>query len=498
MADSGPSAATRDDEVPIIAVTESSETDTPHSSSRTTIRSKMGKLKPSNAATKIREKLSAKLEKKEEKLDGSGSSGGMHDRLMAMLLQQIIPSDHTNDDDTETDMRSRAYINRPAFSLATMSTNFRRFNARIGVAFEFESRMIALFTWMAPTNTLAFLAIYTFICLDPKLLAVVPLALCCNFVMVPAFLARHPPPPSTSATDFYPLDGPPLAPPPRFKPASELSQDFFRNMRDLQNIMDDYSCMYDHVVKQVLPFLNFSDETFSSSLFIALFLSSLVLFVAAQLIPWRFAFLIVGWVAIGAGHPKVRDYLTAPENRAMMESQEKEAESIFNAFSDADIILNPAPEIREVEIFELQHRPSHSPNAEWESFVFTPVPYTPLSPARLAGERPRGTRFFEDVQTPEGWRWADKKWTLDMMSREWVEERCITGVEVEMEGERWVSDILYEDEGEQSGASNGNGKGKGKEKAIAWEEGQGRHRLDEWRRRRWTRFVERVVVTEEK
>ena len=109
---------------------------------------------------------------------------------------------------------------------------------------------------------------------------------------------------------------------------------------------------------------------------------------------------------------------------------------------------------------------------------------------------------------PRGWRWADKKWTLDLLSREWVEERCISGVEVEMEGERWVTDIRYDDGDDESVAesvlsSPGKSKGiamapKGKEKAksriITWEEGDGRHKLGEWRRRRWVRIVERVFV----
>jgi hypothetical protein len=92
-----------------------------------------------------------------------------------------------------------------------------------------------------------------------------------------------------------------------------------------------------------------------------------------------------------------------------------------------------------------------------------------------------------------------------------VDERCIAGVEVELEGERWVTDIMYEEQDEESVLSmspksakgpKGKGavKGKGNEKSriVTWEEGQGRHKLGEWRRRRWIRFVERVVVNASK
>jgi hypothetical protein len=64
--------------------------------------------------------------------------------------------------------------------------------------------------------------------------------------------------------------------------------------------------------------------------------------------------------------------------------------------------------------------------------MFTSSPYDPLSPARIAGDRPRGTRFFEDVAPPEGWEWASKKWELDLEPNEWVNERLIVGVEYDV------------------------------------------------------------------
>ena len=150
-------------------------------------------------------------------------------------------------------------------------------------------------------------------------------------------------------------------------------------------------------------------------------------------------------------------------------------------------MLDDAPEVREVEIFELQRR---SGNNEWEGWIFSSSPHDPLSSSRIAGERPRGTRFFEDVQAPAGWRWYDKKWTLDLLSREWVEERMISGVEIEMEGERWVYDIVYGADELDSGSS----KGKGKERRKEWEESNGLGKTGEWRRRRWVRTVQRKAV----
>ena len=169
-------------------------------------------------------------------------------------------------------------------------------------------------------------------------------------------------------------------------------------------------------------------------------------------------------------------------------------------------MLDSAPEMREVEIFELQ-RLSRS-SGEWEAWIFTSSPYDPLSMERVRSERPKGTRFFEDVEAPPGWEWSEKKWALDLWSREWVEERIITGVEVETEGERWVYDINYEygdDELDETGDGSGTpSKGKGKEigkPMPSWEEGNDveigeSKRRGIWRRRRWVRMVKRKSQTQ--
>ena len=325
-----------------------------------------------------------------------------------------------------------------------MSSNFRRFNARIGIAFVAQNRAIRLFTWRQPTQTLSFLAVYTFVCVNPTLIAVLPLACCLFFVMVPAFLARHPPPPTHLPTDLYPLGGPPLAAAPTVKPAPELSKDFFRNMRDLQNVMEDFSRGHDAVVSFLTPLTNFSNESLSSVLYIILLFISVLLFIFAHLLPWRFIFLAAGYILTVLGHPTVQDMLATPENENFLSEKEHEGRSFLLNLSK-DIELETDPERREVEIFELQHRPLHDTDGEYEPFIFSPTPYAPLAPSRIAGDRPKGTPFFEDVQPPRGWRWSDKKWVLDLLSREWIEERCVTGVEVEVEGERWVTDLHYED-----------------------------------------------------
>ncbi|KAJ0158521.1 Peroxisomal membrane protein PEX28, partial [Colletotrichum tanaceti] len=127
----------------------------------------------------------------------------IQDRLVEKLLQQVIPESSdglTGGDDALApgfpSDKTSAFSQRPNFNITTMSNNFRRFNARIGVMFKFQARVARLLSWRRPTHTLSLLAVYTFVCLDPYLLTVVPLAGFLLAVFIPSFLARHPAPPS--------------------------------------------------------------------------------------------------------------------------------------------------------------------------------------------------------------------------------------------------------------------------------------------------------------
>ncbi|RDW82145.1 integral peroxisomal membrane peroxin [Coleophoma cylindrospora] len=420
----------------------------------------------------------------------------MQDRLMEKLLQQIIPIEDPSREKDPSGTAAPNLVQRPPFNITTMSNNFRRFNSRIGVVFVFQVKVVRLLSWYKTSHTLSFLAVYTFVCLDPYILAVLPLAVLLLAILIPSFIARHPAPPITlsSETFSYSTAGPPIAPAPTVKPVKELSKDFFRNMRDLQNSMEDFSRVHDKIIELITPPTNFSDEPLSSTVFLATFVTASFMFIASHLMPWRLIFLIIGWTITCLGHPKLQEQMleTHTTHVAPLEAP---AKSHLNSWIAKDIVLDSAAETREVEIFELQKL---TEAGEWESWLFSSSPYDPLSAARIGSDRPKGTRFFEDVRAPAGWEWSEKKWTLDLWSREWVEERIITGVEVETEGERWVYDIRYE--GDElfttpsglASVETGNG-GKKKAKMLpSWEEGgDGVGKRGEWRRRRWVRMVKR-------
>ncbi|KAH8161878.1 hypothetical protein CIB48_g6379 [Xylaria polymorpha] len=369
----------------------------------------------------------------------------IQDHLVEKLLAQVVPLD---DADIPNDDPLPGRTAKPNFTLPTMSNNFRRFTR--ASASSSSSRPASSACWRGavphtPSPSSPF------------------------SVLVPSFVARHP------AAEFsltneqaigYSAGGPPIAPAVTVKPVKELSRDFFHNMRDLQNCMEDFSQMHDAIVRLVVPRTNFSNEAQSSALFVVLFATCLFMSIAANIMPWRLIFLTAGWAVTCVGHPVVQRQLETAHKKHV-QPQEEKAMTWVEKWVDRDVILDSAPESREVEIFELQRL---SGAGEWEPWLFSASPYDPLSPGRIAAERPVGTRFFEDVQPPQGWEWSEKKWALDLWSREWVEERIITGVEIETEGERWVYDI-YDEQTEKIGVIDGstlnNNKGKGTEAAAA-------------------------------
>ncbi|TQB72475.1 hypothetical protein MPDQ_006789 [Monascus purpureus] len=499
-------------------------------------------------------------------LASRGVANFLEDRLLTRLLEQVVPKEDTSLDDEPAlfGLRSVPPLHeKPAFSLPLMTANFRRFNSRIGIVFEFQRQVERLLSWSKPTHTLSFLIVYSFVCLDPYLLVPIPFAVILILIMVPSFLARHPPPPSTSTSStvpYYSYHGPALAPPKVINPAPESSKDFFRNMRDLQNTMADFSDLHDATIAVFGPMTDFSNESISSIVFLLCVFATAILFLTAHLLPWRFIFLFAGNAAVLSIHPSFR-LLFSQSNKSAPADEKPPATTSggkktpdgsatpleSTPFSDLSLLdsavqisLDTYTEEREVEIFELQYR-SLAPHSEshWEHFLFTPLPHDPLSPARIAGERPRGCRFFEDVRTPPGWAWKSKTWELDLNCEEWVVERMITGVGFEASGNSsdssgssdlpagWVWDLPpsppSRDEDEEVVPTLAYGdlkeskkedhddhhshhhhykfisklreRGKSKASPRDWEEKVvGPDGMGEWRRRRWVRVVHRISV----
>ena len=249
--------------------------------------------------------------------------------------------------------------------------------------------------------------------------------------------------------------------------------------------MDDFSRAHDLVLETLTPWTNFSNEPLSSAVFILLSFLACALYLAAPFLPLRHVFLVAGWAIVCLGHPAIQLQAEKSYHKHIRPAGHKALDTL-DRWIASDIVMDAEPEVLEVEIFELQRRKGGRltlPDSEdqqdqgqtweapeeWEPWLFSPSAWERLAPARVAGENPKGTRFFEDVRPPKGWEWASKKWALDLASAEWVEGRLVGGCEVEVDGERWVYDV--ETSRDDMVTTRG-----------------------EWRRRRWVRKVKREKI----
>ncbi|KKK17122.1 hypothetical protein ARAM_006189 [Aspergillus rambellii] len=450
----------------------------------------------------------------------------VQDTLLTKILQQVIPDDVDDDAMSVTSKAALSDAKRPAFSLPDRDCFPPSDPDRAPAQLE-----ASIPHFLLPLRL--------FLCLPRSSLSRRNSHCDCPSIR---YGARLPCPTPSAALHFdiqhYPillLPGSCAAPAKTIKPAPETSKDFFRNMRDLQNCMADFSDLHDSAVSAVAPLTNFSNEELSSTVFLLCMLLTAGLFITSHLIPWRYILLVSGNAAILSKHPNIHDFI-----QNIAHDMAKEAAGQVPPLASAspevpltrllgDISLDSFPEEREVEIFEIQYR-SLAPYSEsdWESFLFSPVPYDPLSPSRIAGDRPKGCRFFEDVQPPAGWAWKSKKWELDLDCREWVVERMITGVGFEVPGAPsqggpgtdeiggWVWDLSspssprgddgvasalgYQDFGSNPSLCGDKKKSrkKGKEKASQDYEEKGNtgpNVMGEWRRRRWVRIVNRIGMS---
>ncbi|KAK9367222.1 integral peroxisomal membrane peroxin-domain-containing protein [Lipomyces kononenkoae] len=397
---------------------------------------------------------------------GGGARESRRDHITDKLLERLFASalptaDALNSGSSMTDVAERLQDqkNRPAFSVPVMARNFSRLNARIGVVFRLQYKILRILIWRNPNHTFSALAIYSFICLYPYLLVLFPVAVILLGFMVPAFVQRHPPPPSPLPSFPVPAEGPPLAEARELRPVPELSRDFLMNMRDIQNAMDDFTRMYDRVVGLLTKPTSFKDERYSSAVYIALLVVGAFMFVISPYLPWRHILLVWGWTVVCIGHPKARRILKSSHDM-YLSPREHELSNYFDSLVEKDIVLDEPPEQRHVEIFELQ-RQKNSDVDEWDDWLFSAAPYDTLSPHRASRQRPQGVRFLDEVLPPVGWKFAQNSaWKLDLRPTEWVLQRAVVGADVDNDS-KWVYD-----------------------KTLSGRRG-------EWRRRRWVRVCER-------
>ncbi|KAL4081033.1 integral peroxisomal membrane peroxin-domain-containing protein [Scleroderma citrinum] len=228
---------------------------------------------------------------------------------------------------------------RDPLSLPIMTTNFRRFVAKVGPLFWLQDRIEEVILWKKGwKRTAVWLAAYGFICRYPRLILLLP-----HVLLLGIMLLYHPEPGS----------------PPVPITVSEGTFDWQANIQGIQNLMGAFSDAHD----AVLPFLPLlAPSSYSHPTLLIALVSFLVLLpvIMADILPLRLFSFLTGAGAICTLHPNVRTRTLLNKRRYLhFRISPKTARAAFRRVVDNDRLSDkawPAP-MCTVELWE---------NERWE------------------------------------------------------------------------------------------------------------------------------------
>lgn len=177
------------------------------------------------------------------------------------------------------------------------------------------------------------------------------------------------------------------------------------NMRDLQNLTSDLISLIDQVEKFWYGKAAFVDERESTQLFINLLLLTILLLIFGAYIPWSWIFAVSGWLAVAFSHPEVKSYVETFQKKRKVKVGKVKSPS-------KSIVIDEAPTVREVEVFELEERglTAH----QFKTMGFASDLFGPNSSLRAHQKKPLLMTCLKEVYPPKGWRFcADSEWKLD-------------------------------------------------------------------------------------
>lgn len=386
--------------------------------------------------------------------------GNMTEKLLEKAFTAALPSVVGS---SVLGQRLRRQKNRPPLSIQLTSRNFRKMTARTGIMFEIYYQTIEILNWEKPSLALSILLSYSFLCLNPRLIPVIPILLVAFGIMVPAYESRHPPELTELESNPVIATGPPLREAEIPKPVPEISREFYLNVVDTQNCMLDYVIVYDAISELLSTTMYFMGcESRSSMIYLLLLFSAVAIYFSTPLfirfIPWKLIFLISGWVMFGWRYPTVHDSLFASTVYDSSRRWAKGSIDKFDKVSSRQFETVEPHEQREVEVFEVQHHDAE--NGHWEQSVYCSDPYCMLD---KGGNLIAKASSLVDVLSPAEWCFADDAWKLDLTPETWTANRCLQKVaDIDVDA-KWVYDC-----------NNG-------------------RRLLSWRRRRWVRICSREL-----
>jgi len=309
----------------------------------------------------------------------------------------------------------------------------------VGVVFTAQNKVEDVLSWRNPVETISAMTIFSLITVDPRLLISLPLLILIFALLIPSYQIRHPPPPQSMTTVPAEVTQAISPPPQPAKPVPELSRDFFMNMRDIQNTMDDFNSAYDLVRAWVIYVTTFTNEPLSSTVLAFTSITVLTILTFMQFLPMRWFILVVGNAAILACNPVIFKYI---KTTYITPEEIERIKKRIDEFVKVDYI--PPPKAKNVtftvEIFESRRLlppvpPSHFP--DWSASRFSSFP----------PQSTNSTVKISAVSPPPGYMFTQDDWKVDEYTEKWATERGVCdetgfwiaeGDEFDREGDGWV------------------------------------------------------------
>ncbi|CAI5758612.1 unnamed protein product [Candida verbasci] len=240
------------------------------------------------------------------------------------------------------------------------------------------------------------------------------------------------------------------------------------NLRDFQNLTTDVLKGIDHGEKFYYETAGFKDERLSTFIFYGVLVVTFGTLFFGQFIPWRPIFIQTGWIGLILCHPKCKKYLIdmskSRKANALLNKKPspppviiEDADKEVKQFDRKDIIVDDSPEIRVVEVYELQIKSILK--SKWSFYRYSTTIYDKNNKSRLSGKRPPGVDHLSKVLPPNDWKFdfgLVNKWILDLEPKKFIKERSLNSdlfIIKENEDQGWIydnmkdvvhSDIIYE------------------------------------------------------
>lgn len=177
-----------------------------------------------------------------------------------------------------------------------------------------------------------------------------------------------------------------------------------------------------HLTDSINKFINetaaFKDEKKTTILFLKCISGYIILKIISPWVNWRLLFSSLIWMLFLSFHPKLRPRLRQMRSK-FQRNPFPEKETSDKPSKPDNIIIDPSPLMREIELFEI-HRKGLIPG-EWKFFMYSTNVFDYNDECRKAQKPPPGVKELDDVKPPKTWEFdTNSKWEIDYNVVAWA------------------------------------------------------------------------------